>query len=93
MPNGAVNVPWVIAIEPVELNVSAPGNVKPPEPLLVNPPEPLIVEFNSKAPPLIAKLALLASVIGVLIVCVPLLTVTVAVPLLPLSVRLPLLSV
>ena len=41
-----------------------------------------------------AKAALLAaSVIGVLIVCVPLLTVTVAVPLLPLSVRLPLLSV
>ena len=86
-------MPWATAIEPVELNVFAWGNVKPPEPLFVNPPEPLIVEFNSKAPPLIAKLALLASVMGVLIDCVPLLTVTVAAPLLPLSVKLPLLSV
>ena len=85
--------PGVRKSDPSRLSVSAPGSVTVPEPLVINPPEPLIVEFRSKAPPLIAKLALLASVIGVLIVCVPLLTVTVAVPLLPLSVKLPLLSV
>jgi hypothetical protein len=45
---------------------------------LVNPPVPLIVEFKSKAPPLTSNL--LANVIGVLIVCVPLLTVTVGDP-------------
>ena len=60
MPSGAASVPWATAIGPVETSVSAPGSVKPPDPLFVNPPVPLIVEFKSKAPPLIAKVALLA---------------------------------
>ncbi len=93
MPTGAARVPWLTASVPVEVSVSPPLSVRLPDPLLTNPPEPLIEESNSKAPPLMAKAVLPASVIGVLIDCVPLLTVTVAVPLLLLSVRLPLLSV
>ncbi len=86
-------MPWLTAIPPVKLAVSGSNSSSCPGPLLTKPSLPLIVEFNSKAPPFTAKLALLASVIGVLIDCVPLVTVTLAVPLPPLSVRLPLLSV
>ena len=67
-----------------------PVNVSMPAPIFVNAPGPPIDDIDSKAPPLTVKMELPASVTGVLIVCVPLSTVTFAMPLLPLSVKLPL---
>ena len=61
----------------------ATARVAVPPPVLVSPPVPLTVEFKSRAPPLTAKAALVASAMGMSTDWVPPLTVTVAVPLLP----------